>query len=138
MDKILRGFETLGLNEQIALFSNDEIVFDVTDKIKTVGGFRMSDFLWAKGITEEVRNVSLKLEAFQLYKIMNTDGYLKRFIDSNSAKEYEFKCLNNYMLPFAMRHILNEKVTDSDKVFYHEGLLAQFVEVPKIEIRGVV
>ena len=38
------------------------------------------------------------------------------------------------MLPFVIRSFLGEEITDSDKVFYHEGLLAQFIEVPKIEV----
>ena len=56
-------------------------------------------------------------------------------IDAYGLIDFEFKCLDNYMLPFVIRHWNNEEVTDSDKVFYHEGLLAQFIDVPKIEIK---
>ena len=38
------------------------------------------------------------------------------------------------MLPFVIRKLLGEEVTESDKVFYHEGLLAKYIEAPKIEL----
>lgn len=38
------------------------------------------------------------------------------------------------MMPFVLRYFLGEEVTESDKVFYHEGLLAKFIEEPKIEV----
>lgn len=55
----------------------------------------------------------------------------------NAAEKYplqRFMCLDNYMLPFVIRNFLGEEITDSDKVFYHEGLLAKFIEVPKIKV----
>lgn len=44
------------------------------------------------------------------------------------------KCLDNYMMPFVLRYFLGEEITESDKVFYHEGLLAKFIDEPKIEV----
>jgi hypothetical protein len=38
------------------------------------------------------------------------------------------------MMPFVIRHFFGEEITNSDKFFYHEGLLAQFIEVPKINV----
>ena len=38
------------------------------------------------------------------------------------------------MLPFVIRKVLNQEVDENDKVFYHEGLLAKFIEVPEIKI----
>ena len=38
------------------------------------------------------------------------------------------------MLPFVIRKFLGEEITDSDRVFYHEGLLAQFISIPEIRI----
>ena len=32
------------------------------------------------------------------------------------------------------RYFLGEEITESDKVFYHEGLLAKFIDEPKIEV----
>ncbi len=36
------------------------------------------------------------------------------------------------MLPFVLRKFLGEDITESDRIFYHEGLLATFMEVPEI------
>ena len=74
------------------------------------------------------------MELFTLYKIHGTDGYYKEIVNNDGEKDIEFKYLDNYMMPFVIRHFLGEEVTDSDKAFYHEGLLAQFIEVPKIEV----
>ena len=38
------------------------------------------------------------------------------------------------MLPFVMRYMLNEDVTENDKVFIHEEKLAKFIETPEIEV----
>lgn len=38
------------------------------------------------------------------------------------------------MMPFVLRYFLGEEITESDKVFYHEWLLAKFIEEPKIEV----
>ncbi len=37
-------------------------------------------------------------------------------------------------MPFALRKLLGQEITESDRVFYHEGLLAKFIEVPDIRI----
>ena len=71
---------------------------------------------------------------FYLHKITGTDGYYKEIVKDINERSFEFKCLDNYMLPFVIRNFLGEEITDSDKVFYHEGLLAKFIEVPKIEV----
>ena len=54
--------------------------------------------------------------------------------DINGKYSIEFKCLDNYIMPFVLRYFLGEEVTESDKVFYHEGLLAKFIDIPKIEV----
>lgn len=116
--------------ERVVFFSNDEIVIDVSDMNKS------RQVLLAFNIEQYLKDASpkFKVELFTLYKIHGTDGYYKEIINENGEKDIEFKCLDNYMLPFVIRHFLSEEVTDSDKVFYHEGLLAQYIEVPKIEV----
>ena len=86
-------------------------------------------------VLKEKIDIPLKVELFILHKIDNTDGYYKEIFKENREKDIEFKCLDNYMLPFVIRNFLGEEITDSDKVFYHEGLLAKFIEVPKIEVK---
>lgn len=116
--------------ERVVFFSNDEIVIDVSDMNKS------RQILLAFNIEQYLKDASpkFKVELFTLHKIDNTDGYYKEIFKENEEKEIEFKCLDNYMLPFVIRSFLGEEITDSDRVFYHEGLLAQFIEVPKIEV----
>lgn len=60
----------------------------------------------------------------------------QRKIIQNGRGEYKFelKHLDNYVLPFVLRKLQNEEITESDKMFYHRGLLAKFVDVPEIWI----
>lgn len=115
---------------RVVFFSNDEIVIDVSDMDET------DKMLIHLSIEISMDNmcVPLKVEMFALHKIEGTDGYYKQNIISNGADSIEFKCLDNYMLPFVLRKVLGEEVTENDKVFYHEGLLAKFIETPEIKI----
>lgn len=115
---------------RIVFFSNDEIVIDISDM--STSEQQLLSFQIKLGMNDMA--VPLKVELFTLHKIDNTDGYYKEIFKENVEKEIEFKCLDNYMLPFVIRSFLGEEITDSDRVFYHEGLLAQFIEVPKIEV----
>ena len=114
---------------EIVFFSNDEIVIDMEEYIDCISN---------KNITQsklkEYFDFPLKVELFYLRKINGTDGYYKEIVKNIKERDIEFKCLDNYMLPFVLRKFLGEEITDSDKVFYHEGLLAQFIEVPEIEV----
>lgn len=128
MDKILSYLliETSLVLDKVVFFSNDEIVIDVSDKNREEQLFLEDDI---RVVLQDLI-IPFKIELFTLHKIHGTDGYYKEFNNG----EIEFKCLDNYMLPFVIRHFLGEEVTESDKVFYHERLLAQFIEVPKIEV----
>lgn len=132
MDNVLGILDSvLNVMDKVVFFSNDEIVLDVTDINESN---RSSYFVYVQTTIEKIVNVPLRVELFTLHKIHGTDGYYKEIFNNDGEKDIEFKCLDNYMLPFVIRHFLGEEVTDSDKVFYHEGLLAQFIEVPKIEV----
>lgn len=114
----------------IAFFSNDEIVIDM-EKYK--------DCINKQKILEmavNVRfNIPFRIELFYLHKITGTDGYYKEIVRNIIEREYEFKCLNNYTLPFVLRKFNREEITENDKVFYHEGLLSKFMEVPNMEVK---
>ena len=117
--------------ERVVFFSNDEIVYDMSNiNIDTLRLVVKS----IDTVLKERIDIPLKVELFILHKIDNTDGYYKEIFKENREKDIEFKCLDNYMLPFVIRYFLGEEITDSDKVFYHEGLLAKFIEVPTIEV----
>lgn len=114
----------------IAFFSNDEIVIDM-EKYK--------DCINKQKILEMVINVRFnipfRIELFYLHKITGTDGYYKEFVKNIIERKYEFKCLNNYVFPFVLRKFNGEEITENDRVFYHEGLLSKFIEIPEIEIQ---
>lgn len=114
---------------KIVFFSNDEIVFSVTDN-----DFNVEKVYQLQKLLDCKATIPLKVELFTLHKINGTNGYYKEVFKANGEKEIKFKCLDNLYLPFVIRHFLGEEVTENDKVFYHEGLLAQFIDVPKIEL----
>lgn len=118
--------------ERIVFFSNDEIVIDLSDMDMN----KDIQIQFAHQIENDMKDmtVPLKIELFVLHKIVGTDGFYKEIIDKEGNIEIEFKCLDNYALPFVLRKFLGEDVTESDKVFYHEGLLAKYVETPEIEV----
>lgn len=116
--------------DRVAFFSNDEIVIDVSDMDKN----KQERIVFAIRNGMKDMPVPLKTELFVLHKIVGTDGYYKEIIDENGNTEIKFKCLDNYALPFVLRKFLGEDIIESDKVFYHEGLLAKFIDAPQIEV----
>lgn len=131
MDQTLSLLLDLFDEKNIVFFSNDEIIFDVTaenDLSQLIHlKDRVADQLNAKS------KIPFRVELFSLHKINGTDGYYKKIYRENGDYGIDFKCLNNYMIPFVFRLFLGEEVTENDKVFYHEGLLAKFIDVPNIE-----
>lgn len=115
--------------DEIVFFSNDEIVIDMDNYADCIRNRNIT-----KSKLEECFDFPLNVELFYLHKINGTDGYYKEIVKGIKERNFEFKCLDNYMLPFVIRSFLGEEITDNDKVFYHEGLLAKFIEVPKIEV----
>lgn len=116
--------------DRVVFFSNDEIVLDISDMNKSEQeSIRLQIENGMKDMT-----VPLKTELFILHKIVGTDGYYKEISNNDGNTVIEFKCLDNFALPFVLRKFLGEEVTESDKVFYHEELLVKFIEIPNIEV----
>lgn len=128
--EILIDVEKIGyfLNE-IVFFSNDEIVIDMEEYVNCLSNRKITE-----SKIKEYFDVPFKVELFYLRKINGTNGYYKEIIKTLDEREYEFKCLDSYMLPFVLRKFQNQEITESDKVFYHEGMLSKFIEVPEIEV----
>lgn len=116
--------------DRVVFFSNDEIVVDISNMDES------EQMLIKFQIENGMKNmpVQLKTELFVLHKIVGIDGYYKEILKDNGNTEIGFKCLDNYALPFVLKKFLGEEVTESDKVFYYEGMLAKFIETPKIEV----
>lgn len=132
MDLVLEVLiDELGYSaSDIAFFSNDEIVIDM-EKYKDC--IRKRELIeWQ---IKRYFNIPFRIELFYLRKITGTNGYYKEIVKNIIEREYEFKCLNNYTLPFVLRKFNREEITENDKVFYHEGLLSKFIEIPEIEIQ---
>lgn len=117
--------------ERIVFFSNDEIVIDISNMDNSKQN--LICFQVKSGMND--LGIPLKVEMFTLHKINGTDGYFKEIFKEDGEYAIELKCLNNYMLPFVLRKFNGEEITENDKVFYHEGLLAKFIEIPEIEVR---
>lgn len=131
MDGILTYLlENVSGEKKIVFFSNDEIVFDISHLYDDE---RYLTYLHYDYILSYIQP-TCKVEIFTLHKVNGTNGYYKKIYKTDGEYDIEFKCLDNYMFPFVMRKVLGEKISDSDKVFYHEGLLARFLEVPEIEV----
>ena len=125
MDKVLTELLTFVPKENIAFFSNDEIIIDLSG-IK-VENKHLSNVIKAKA----KEGIDLRVEVFELRKIPDTKGYVKKFLNKEGV---EFKCLNALVMPFVLRAYLGESIREEDKVFIHEGRLAKLIEVPNVEI----
>lgn len=76
----------------------------------------------------------VKIESFILYKVVNSDAYIKRIFDDAQKSILEPKCVNPDEMPFIYRLLKKEKYTENDLVFFHNGRLAKFIEYPKLDI----
>lgn len=132
MDMILTGIKKYNLIDKVAFFSNDEIVFEMDKAVKIETLLYMCKCL--KEDIEEDFMLPVRVELFTLHKINGTCGYYKEILAENGGNKIEFKCLDNYMLPFVLRKFNGEEITENDKVFYYEGLLSKFIEIPEIEV----
>ena len=133
MDQVIDLLSNSISSNRIVFFSNDEIVFDVSDEPHIPTLYQRSQYI--SQLLSLAVDFPLRVEPFKLVKISGTDGYAKKIIQ-NGRGEYkiELKHLDNYVLPFVLRKLQNEEVTENDKMFYHRGLLAKFVDIPEIWI----
>ena len=114
---------------EVVFFSNDEIIIDMENYADCIKNRNI-----IQKTLEEHFEFPLKIELFYLHKVNGTQGYCKEIVENLVDRSFQFKCLDGYMLPFVMRYMLNEDVTENDKVFIHEGKLAKFIETPEIEV----
>lgn len=132
MDSILNKLLTYDeINiKDIVFFSNDEIIFDVTNHNN------ISNILNIITLVTGIDSMPpFRIEVFTLKKAYNainntTYGYIKTFEDGNM----DFKCFNNLMLPFVIRTVLNEKPAESDAYFEYENMTAKLIDIPVIKI----
>lgn len=123
MDGVL---SSLDCKERVVFFSNDEIVLKVSDMEEKD---RVSLAKRIQKSTED-QEIPLRVELFTLHKIGGTHGFCKKIHRGG----IELKGLDNFYMPFVLRKLQGEEVTENDRVFYHQGLLSKFLEVPEVEI----
>lgn len=134
MDKLLTDILHAKIidKENVAAFLADEIIFDITDLENR------------REVIADIYKISgqapyMNTEVFSLHKIYGygVDGYIKNvysnvYLMDNAARSIKVKCVDKDMMTFVARYLLKEPVTDSDRTFYCNGLLAKFEQVPEI------
>lgn len=112
----------------VVFFSNDEIVLDITD---------VNDNYYVPiKIACESTDVPLRVEYFTLRKVNDLTnnvelGYIREMTDGT----IDFKCFDHFTLPFVIRTLNNEPITELDKtVKYERKFLTTLVHTPVIEI----
>lgn len=132
MDMVLDSLLWDGMfaTEKIVFFSNDEIIIDVSDMSDSNVNLAMF------GIKERLKHttIPLKVEHFKLHKIEGAHGYYKEILKDNGETEIKFKCVDSLYMPFVIRAFNGQEAHENDKVFYHNGLLAKFIDIPNIEM----
>ena len=113
----------------IVYFSNDEIVIDVTNKTKDRENYiKILDELMNK---KQLEGIRLRFDVFELKRIIGIEGYIRKF---SSKLKYDFKCVNSLLMPFVLRACRHEDPIEMDHVFMFEGMLANLLETPNIQI----
>lgn len=117
--------------ENIVFFSNDEIIIDISaySITKQQELYRQIQAV-ADYITVNEKPIPLKVKCFVLHAIGGTNGYYKEMHNGS----IELKCLDSYNIPFVIRALKNEPIQYNDTIFRHEGLLSQFIDIPKTVI----
>ena len=123
MNKVFEKIKgTPGINDVVS-FSNDEIVFDITEeKYADIYNFFQS-------FNGKIEGIPVKAQAFNLYKVHNF--YTKEIIFPE--KKIEIKCGEPNLLPFLVRALKNENIQENDLVFYQNGFLAKYIDYPQME-----
>lgn len=119
--------------ENVVFFSNDEIVIDITENNLNPGTLIRRIVLLLTD--SDMLNIPFRIELFALRKIDGiSNGYLKNGMEADGKPVYSLKGVNANMVPFVVRELLKQDIKETDKVFYHEGMLAKYIEVPEITI----
>ena len=146
MSKFLNIISKYIDKELFVSFSNDEIIININlfyNEQKNI----------INNLIDDIKNfnVPLSIEVFKLHKIQcnnsSINGYIKQIYNlkdfyninyNDNFKPISIKGLNSLFLPLVLRKLNNEEITENDKIFYHEGFLSKFIEVPNFTINDEV
>lgn len=126
-------------------YMDDEIVFDVSNIestmwdaiIKNIEDFSQKtdipikyDFFVLKKIIRIIKQVNSEEEA-----ISETDFYAKESIyPSQNKGKVVFKGVNPIVYPIVYGNYFGKPISDSEKVFYHENMIARIIDDVRYEI----
>lgn len=114
------------IKDDVEVFSNDEIVIGVRDN----SGKLHNDL----SMVIRQFNFPLTIVEYILCDISGTAGYCQERILESGGVDIILKCANTYNLPYILRYLNKQEVTENDKVFMQEGKLAKFIETPVVEV----
>ncbi len=128
-DAILKHFDYA----DIECFTSDEVVIKVPSDISMRTYANFYDSLMEVVVREDI---DIHSELFTLHNIENTLYFYKKFIVGGKGKDnIELKCVDGEMMPFVLRALQEEDVTDEDKVLMHNNMLAKLLDVPEIKFQ---
>lgn len=124
LTKVLEYFP----KESVVFFSTDEIVVEI-EKDLYAEKYRYAEEIVRFALEQ---NIDIRAELFILHKITETDGYIKEFLCGNNG--IEIKGINHIVMPFVLRKLYNEEITENDAVFLYENMLVKLLEIPNVEV----
>ena len=104
----------------------DEIILQPKKKIKTEEDIEKLEQVINCALNDSSIKEYIRVTTFLLEKIKGTDGWVKYII--HNSKIIEFKCLNSEIYHQVVKHYFRYEINENDLVFYHNGLLAKFLE----------
>ena len=118
--------------ETVVFFSNDEIVFDVTDVFAESDASTNPAVILKRmeSVTNKLASIPFRFEIFTLKKIKGlSEGYIK-----DGAERITIKGVDANMYPFVARTLKNEAIEENDKIFLRNGYLCKYIDTPVISI----
>ena len=107
---------------EILAYSSDEIVINITHKDQE----SIKNIIDLVEINESVLNVNIHKEIYTIEMIPESEFCIQNF--ENGSKK--LKNVPALFYPFVVKHLIGQEVNDDDRMFYHEGYLAKFINVP--------
>lgn len=125
---LIRAMLGMDVAKNIVSFASDEVIMDIAD----MSDVQLNNEIEVVKELIDTLGVPLKVEVFTLHRIEGTDGFIKKY--SMGKEGIDIKCLNSLYMPFVLRELNGEAITESDRTFIYEGMLSRVVENPEIKI----
>ena len=81
--------------------------------------------------------VPLKVEIYKLGRVDGTEAFIKKIFNDINYEDkytYELKCVNPDEAPFVYRLINKQPFKKADSMFWYNGRLAKFIDIPELSI----